>query len=152
MADKTEEAFTADGWFVTGDLVTIGADGRVSIVGRSKDLIISGGYNIYPKEVESTIDAMPGVFESAVIGLPHPDFGESVAAIIVRDAGSAVDEAAVAAWVGERLARFKQPRVIGFVDALPRNAMGKVQKAELRTRHTAAENADINAGQQGKIV
>jgi malonyl-CoA/methylmalonyl-CoA synthetase len=152
MADKTEEAFTADGWFVTGDLVTIAADGRVSIVGRSKDLIISGGYNIYPKEVESVIDAMPGVFESAVVGLPHPDFGESVAAIIVRDAGSMVDEAAVGAWVGERLARFKQPRVISFVDALPRNAMGKVQKAELRARHTAAEKAGTVTGQRGESV
>jgi malonyl-CoA/methylmalonyl-CoA synthetase len=143
MADKTEEAFTADGWFVTGDLVTIAADGRVSIVGRSKDLIISGGYNIYPKEVESVIDAMPGVFESAVVGLPHPDFGESVAAIIVRDAGSVVDEAAVGAWVGERLARFKQPRVISFVDALPRNAMGKVQKAELRAQYATVANVNI---------
>jgi malonyl-CoA/methylmalonyl-CoA synthetase len=152
MADKTEEAFTDDGWFVTGDLVNIADDGRVSIVGRSKDLIISGGYNIYPKEIESILDALPGVFESAVIGLPHPDFGESVAAIIVLEAGSDIDEVAVRAWVGERLARFKQPRVISFVDALPRNAMGKVQKAELRTRQTSAENFGTTYGQRDKSV
>ncbi len=152
MADKTLESFTADGWFVTGDLVTINADGRVSIVGRSKDLIISGGYNIYPKEVESVIDAMPGVCECAVIGLPHPDFGESVAAIIVCDAGSDVDADAVVAWVEERLARFKQPRVISFVDALPRNAMGKVQKAELRLGFAAVENASTATGQRSRSL
>ncbi len=135
MPDKTAESFTADGWFVTGDLVTIAPDGRVTIVGRSKDLIISGGFNIYPKEIESVIDDMPGIIESAVVGVPHPDFGESVVAVIVREPGAGVDEAGVAAWTAERLARFKQPRVISFVEALPRNAMGKVQKAALRERH-----------------
>lgn len=146
LAEQTGEAFTADGWFITGDLVTIAADGRVSIVGRSKDLIISGGYNIYPKEIESVIDAMPGVCESAVIGLPHPDFGESVAAIIVRDAGTDVDVDDVGAWVQERLARFKQPRITKFIDSLPRNAMGKVQKAELRVLFAAIESANTGTG------
>lgn len=143
MPDKTAEAFTADGWFITGDLVTIDAGGRVTIVGRSKDMIISGGYNIYPKEVESVIDAMPGVLESAVIGVPHPDFGESVAAVVVCEPGAKVSEAEVLAWVAARLARFKHPRSVRFVQALPRNAMGKVQKAALRTEP---------AGQNGGVV
>lgn len=132
MPDKTEESFTADGWFITGDLVTMAADGRVTIVGRAKDLIIAGGYNIYPKEIESVIDDMPGVEESAVVGVPHPDFGESVVAVIVPKAGSVVTPDQVLAWVAERLARFKHPRAVHVVDALPRNTMGKVQKAELR--------------------
>ena len=132
MPDKSAESFTADGWFITGDLVTQADDGRITIVGRAKDLIIAGGYNIYPKEVESVIDDMPGVTESAVVGVPNPDYGESVVAVIVADAG--VTEADVATWVRERLARFKHPRAVHFVDALPRNTMGKVQKSELRTR------------------
>jgi malonyl-CoA/methylmalonyl-CoA synthetase len=132
MPDKTAESFTADGWFITGDLVTQADDGRITIVGRAKDLIIAGGYNIYPKEVESVIDEMPGVTESAVVGVPNSDFGESVVAVVVADTG--VTEADVATWVRERLARFKHPRAVHFVDALPRNTMGKVQKSELRTR------------------
>ena len=132
MPDKTAESFTDDGWFITGDLVTMAEDGRITIVGRAKDLIIAGGFNIYPKEVESVLDEMPGVTESAVIGIPHPDFGESVVAVIVGDVGLSADD--VAAWVGERLARFKHPRTVHFVESLPRNAMGKVQKAELRGR------------------
>ena len=132
MPDKTAESFTADGWFITGDLVTQADDGRITIVGRAKDLIIAGGYNIYPKEVESVIDDMPGVTECAVVGVPNPDYGESVVAVIVAEAG--VTEADVATWVRERLARFKHPRAVYFVDALPRNTMGKVQKSELRTR------------------
>lgn len=139
LPEQTEEAFTADGWFVTGDLVTIDARGRVTIVGRSKDLIIAGGYNIYPKEIEMVIDAMPGVVECAAIGIPHPDFGESVAVVIVTEPDAAVTTADVEAWVGTRLARFKHPRQMNFVEALPRNAMGKVQKAALRARNTRPE-------------
>ena len=102
------------------------------IVGRGKDLIISGGLNVYPKEVESAIDALPGVVETAVIGAPHPDFGEGVTAIVVREKGAAVDEATIAAALEETLAKYKQPKRILFVDELPRNALGKVQKNVLR--------------------
>lgn len=139
LPGQTAEAFTPDGWFVTGDLVTIDAGGRVTIVGRSKDLIIAGGYNIYPKEIETVIDAMPGVVECAAIGVPHPDFGESVAVVIVAEPGAAVTTADVEAWIASRLARFKHPRRIEFTEALPRNAMGKVQKAALRARNTPPE-------------
>ena len=132
MPDKTAESFTEDGWFITGDLATMDDDGRITIVGRAKDLIIAGGFNIYPKEVESVLDEMPGVIESAVIGIPHPDFGESVVAVIVGKPG--LSEADVTAWVSDRLARFKHPRAVHFVESLPRNTMGKVQKAELRGR------------------
>lgn len=132
MPEKTAESFTGDGWFVTGDLVTREEDGRIAIVGREKDLIIAGGYNIYPKEIETVLDEMPGVAESAVMGVPHPDFGESVVAVIVPETGAAIDDASVRDWVEGRLARFKHPRRIHLVEALPRNAMGKVQKAELR--------------------
>jgi malonyl-CoA/methylmalonyl-CoA synthetase len=135
MPDKTAESFTQDGWFVTGDVVVQEVDGRLSIVGRAKDLIIAGGYNIYPKEIESVIDELPWVEESAVVGIPHPDFGESVVAVIAVRAGSEPDRTAVEALVAERLARFKHPRQVHFVDALPRNTMGKVQKAELRSRY-----------------
>ncbi len=134
MPDKTAESFTPDGWFITGDMATRDPEGRYSIVGRAKDLIIAGGFNIYPKEIESVLDEMPGVAESAVIGVPHPDFGESVVAVIVPEAGGSVTAQSVAAWVAERLARFKHPRTVHIVEALPRNAMGKVQKAELRAR------------------
>ncbi len=137
MPDKTAESFTADGWFITGDLVTSQADGRITIVGRAKDLIIAGGYNIYPKEVESVLDEMPGIAESAVVGIPHPDFGESVVAVIVPQPGAALSDADVHAWVAEHLARFKHPRQVHIVDALPRNTMGKVQKAELRAQFSA---------------
>ena len=137
MPDKTEECFTRDGWFVTGDLVTIDDGGRITIVGRAKDLIIAGGYNIYPKEIESVIDDMPGIEESAVVGIPHPDFGESVVAVVVAKPGVSVASSDVSAWVSERLARFKHPRIIEIVPSLPRNAMGKVQKAELRTRFSS---------------
>src|SRR3546814_5948126 len=102
------------------------------IVGRGKDLVISGGYNIYPKEVESEIDQLPGVVESAVIGVPHPDFGEGVTAVVVRKAGADTDENAVLDGLQERLARYKQPKRVIFVDELPRNTMGKVQKNILR--------------------
>ncbi len=127
--EKTAEDIRPDGWFITGDVATQDAEGRVTIVGRAKDLIISGGYNIYPKEIEEVIDAVPGVIESAVIGVPHADFGEGVVAVIVGDAAL---EPSVAAAVAANLARFKHPRQFAFVSELPRNAMGKVQKAELR--------------------
>lgn len=128
MPEKTQEEFTADGYFITGDVGRQDADGRVWISGRAKDLIISGGYNVYPREIELALDEMPGVIESAVIGLPHPDFGEGVAAIVIGKG----DEAAMIAACRERLAAFKTPKRIVFVDALPRNAMGKVQKNVLR--------------------
>ena len=131
--EKTAEEMGPDGWFITGDIATMAADGRVAIVGRAKDLIIAGGLNIYPKEIELAIDAVPGVGESAVIGVPHPDLGEGVVAVIVRT-DRALDEAAIIAGIAD-LARFKQPRRILFADALPRNAMGKVQKAALRETH-----------------
>jgi malonyl-CoA/methylmalonyl-CoA synthetase len=138
MPEKTAEEFRPDGFFITGDLARIGADGYVAIVGRAKDLIITGGLNVYPKEIESVIDDLAGVVESAVIGLPHPDFGEAVAAVVVPAPGAALDEAAVIAAVRERLAGFKLPKRVWFADSLPRNAMGKVQKNALRARHEDA--------------
>lgn len=135
MPEKTAEELGADGWFKTGDLGLIDADGYVTIVGRGKDLIISGGFNIYPKEVELLIDEMPGVLESAVIGVPHPDFGEGVVAIVARGRGAEPDPQAIIGGLADRLAKFKQPKKVIVVDELPRNAMGKVQKAELRARH-----------------
>ena len=132
MPDKTAEEFRSDGYFITGDIAVMAADGRVTIVGRAKDLIISGGFNVYPKEIESQIDDLPGVKESAVIGVPHPDFGEGVTAVIVADGSDAVDEQGIIDALGDRLARFKQPKRVFIVDALPRNTMGKVQKNLLR--------------------
>lgn len=131
--ERTAQEFRGDGFFITGDIATMASDGRVAIVGRAKDLIIAGGLNIYPREVELALDAVPGVGESAVIGVPHADLGEAVVAIVVRS-DPALEEAALLAGVAE-LARFKQPRRIVFVEALPRNAMGKVQKAALREAH-----------------
>jgi malonyl-CoA/methylmalonyl-CoA synthetase len=130
MPEKTASEFR-DGFFITGDLGVIDADGYVSIVGRGKDLVIAGGYNIYPKEIESEIDAVPGVVESAVIGVPHADLGEAVVAVVV----GAADEQTIMAAISDRLARFKQPRRVIVVDELPRNTMGKVQKAVLRERY-----------------
>jgi malonyl-CoA/methylmalonyl-CoA synthetase len=130
--EQTAEAFRADGFFVTGDLGRIDEDGYVQIVGRAKDLVISGGFNVYPCEVEMEIDAIPGVFESAVIGVPHPDLGEAVAAVVIRKAEAAIDETEVIAALRPRLAKFKLPKRVVFCDALPRNAMGKVQKNALR--------------------
>ena len=131
MPEKTAEELRADGWFITGDLGQMDSDGYVSIVGRAKDLIITGGYNVYPKEVELLLDAAPGVTESAVIGLPHPDFGEAVFAVIV---GAVSSEAALSAIAGD-LARFKQPKAAVMVEDLPRNTMGKVQKNLLRDQY-----------------
>lgn len=135
--DKTAESFTADGWFITGDLGFIDADGYLTIVGREKDLVISGGYNIYPKEVELVIDALPGILESAVYGVPDPDLGEVVAAAVVLEAGAQTDEASILQALSGQLARFKCPRRVVVLDALPRNAMGKVQKATLRAQATS---------------
>ena len=132
MPEKTASEFRKDGFFITGDLGQIGEDGYLRIVGRDKDLVISGGYNVYPKEVESLIDDIPGVVESAVIGLAHPDLGEGVTAIVVPQKGASLDERAVIAAITDKLARYKQPKRVLFVEELPRNVMGKVQKAELR--------------------
>jgi malonyl-CoA/methylmalonyl-CoA synthetase len=132
MPEKTASEFRPDGFFVTGDLGRIDERDYVHIVGRAKDLIISGGFNVYPKEVESEIDALEGVEESAVIGLAHPDFGEGVTAIVVPAKGALIDEAVILEAIGTRLARYKAPKRVVFVEALPRNAMGKVQKAALR--------------------
>jgi malonyl-CoA/methylmalonyl-CoA synthetase len=135
MPEKTAQEFRPDGFFITGDLGTVDERGYVSIVGRGKDLIISGGLNVYPKEIEAEIDALDGVVESAVIGLPHADFGEGVTAVVATGGRGGLEEAAVLAALEGRLAKFKQPKRIVFVDDLPRNAMGKVQKALLRERY-----------------
>jgi malonyl-CoA/methylmalonyl-CoA synthetase len=131
MPEETAKSFRADGYFITGDLGVMEPDGRVSIVGRGKDLIISGGLNVYPKEIEIELDAMQGVTESAVIGVPHPDFGESVVAVVT---GSPPPEAEMIAQLSGRLARFKMPKRIFTIPELPRNVMGKVQKSELRQK------------------
>ncbi|HSF64356.1 MAG TPA: malonyl-CoA synthase [Paracoccaceae bacterium] len=132
MPDKTAEDMRADGFFITGDLGMVDADGYVHIVGRAKDLIITGGYNVYPKEIEMALDEVPGVLESAVIGLPHPDFGEAVFAVLVAQKGAALEAQAALDAIRGKLARFKQPKAAVVVDALPRNTMGKVQKNLLR--------------------
>lgn len=135
MPEKTEAEFRPDGHFITGDLGLLSEDGRLSLVGRGKDLIISGGYNIYPKEIELLLDESAGVIESAVVGVPHADLGEGVVAIVVPSADSDKDEGALLAGIQSKLARFKLPRKIVFVAELPRNAMGKVQKNVLRDQH-----------------
>ncbi|HEV8095126.1 MAG TPA: malonyl-CoA synthase [Burkholderiales bacterium] len=132
MPEKTKEEFTADQWFHTGDVGQWSSDGYLSIVGRAKDLIISGGYNVYPKEIELVIDALQGVLESAVIGVPDPDFGEAVTAVVVQHDDAALDETAVIAHVRSQIANYKVPKRVVFVKELPRNAMGKVQKNVLR--------------------
>jgi malonyl-CoA/methylmalonyl-CoA synthetase len=132
MPEKTKAEFRDDGFFITGDLGKIDAKGYVHILGRGKDLVISGGFNVYPKEIESEIDAMPGVIESAVIGVPHADFGEGVTAVLVCNKGADVTEAAVLKALDGRLAKFKMPKRVFVVDELPRNTMGKVQKNVLR--------------------
>ncbi len=135
MPEKTAEEFRPDGFFITGDLGQFDADGYLQIVGRGKDLIISGGFNVYPKEVETEIDAIDGVLESAVIGVPHPDFGEGVVAVVVREPGADLDESSIVGALTDRLAKFKQPKRVLFADELPRNTMGKVQKNVLRDAH-----------------
>jgi malonyl-CoA/methylmalonyl-CoA synthetase len=135
MPEKTREEFTADGYFRTGDVGAFDREGYLSIVGRAKDLIISGGYNVYPREIELVLDAVAGVAESAVIGVPDPDFGEAVTAIIVPQENARLDSAAVISAVKNTLANYKVPKAVHFVDDLPRNAMGKVQKSVLRERY-----------------
>jgi malonyl-CoA/methylmalonyl-CoA synthetase len=134
MTEKTQESFRTDGYFITGDMARIDENGYIVIVGRDKDLIISGGLNVYPKEVEGLIDEIEGVSETAVIAAPHKDFGEAVVAIVVREDPN-LNEAAITETLQDKLAKFKQPKAVIFVDALPRNTMGKVQKAELRKRY-----------------
>jgi len=136
MPERTATEFRPDGFFITGDLARIDEDGYVSIVGRAKDLIISGGFNVYPKEVEAEIDAIDGVVESAVIGVSHPDFGEGVTAVVRRATGrDDVDDTAIIAHLKEVLAAFKVPKRVFFTDELPRNTMGKVQKNALREQY-----------------
>jgi len=130
MPEKTAEEFTADGFFITGDVGRQDPDGRLWISGRAKDLIISGGFNVYPKEIELVLDELAGVTESAVVGVPHPDFGEGVVAVVIGGG----EEAALIAACRQQLAPYKAPKRIVFVDELPRNAMGKVQKNLLRER------------------
>jgi malonyl-CoA/methylmalonyl-CoA synthetase len=144
MPEKTAEELRADGFFITGDLGRIDEDGYVHIVGRNKDLIISGGYNIYPKEVELVLDEQPGVLESAVIGVPHPDFGETVLGLIVPEPGAAPDLDAIMEVAARSLARYKHPRRLILLEDLPRNTMGKVQKNLLRENY-----ADLFAPSEG---
>jgi malonyl-CoA/methylmalonyl-CoA synthetase len=132
MPDKTAEEFTDDGYFKTGDVGFLDDDHYLNIVGRSKDLIITGGYNVYPKEIEALIDALPGVLESAVIGVPHPDFGEAVVAVVVPRPLTTLVEQEVIQALKNSVANFKVPKRVHVVDELPRNAMGKVQKNVLR--------------------
>ncbi len=146
MPEKTAGEFRRDGYFITGDLGTQDDEGRLRLVGREKDLIISGGYNVYPKEVELSLDALEGIAESAVIGVPHADFGEAVVAVCVASGQALPSNAAIDAWLANRLARFKQPKAIIQLDTLPRNTMGKVQKNMLRDRYrewfTGGEHKD----------
>jgi malonyl-CoA/methylmalonyl-CoA synthetase len=132
MPEKTAQEFRPDGYFISGDLGRVDEDGYIHIVGRAKDLVISGGFNVYPKEVESEIDSIDSVLESAVIGVPHADFGEAVTAVVVPRPGATLTEEAILAALSSRLAKFKTPKRVFMVDLLPRNAMGKVQKATLR--------------------
>jgi malonyl-CoA/methylmalonyl-CoA synthetase len=132
MPDKTAESFSPDGWFITGDVGRLDAQAYVHLVGRAKDLVISGGFNVYPAEVEGQLDKLPGVIESAVVGVPHADFGEGVIGIIVTRDGQALDEADMIKQLKKELANYKVPKRLFFVDELPRNAMGKVQKNVLR--------------------
>jgi malonyl-CoA/methylmalonyl-CoA synthetase len=145
--DKTQAEFRADGFFVTGDVGRFDARGYLHIVGRGTDLVITGGYNVYPKEVETEIDALSGVAESAVIGLRHPDFGEAVTAIVVkREADEGLTEAWILARLRDRLAGYKCPKRVLFVDELPRNTLGKVQKSALRSRYASLYQSDAQAG------
>jgi malonyl-CoA/methylmalonyl-CoA synthetase len=137
MPEKTADEFTTDLWFKTGDVGKVDAQGVVTIVGRSKDLIISGGYNVYPAEIEGFINDMPGVLESAVVGVPHPDFGEAVVAVVVAKPGAELSGGDIAASLKAQIANFKVPKLVEVVPELPRNTMGKVQKNLLRDKHQA---------------
>ena len=141
MPEKTAEEFTKDGFFITGDMAREDEDGYIHIVGRAKDLVISGGYNIYPKEIEAVLDECDGVLESAVIGVPHPDFGEAVVAILVPNAEATLDTKLIEEQLADQLARFKQPKSYIVADALPRNTMGKVQKNVLRDQNSSLFNS-----------
>jgi len=132
MPEKTAAEFRADGHFITGDIATMAEDGRIAIVGRAKDLIISGGFNVYPKEIELLIDEIEGVKESAVVGVQHPDFGEAVVVMVVTDGAKTLSETDIVGQLADRLAKFKQPKRVFFLPELPRNTMGKVQKNQLR--------------------
>ena len=134
---KTRSEFTGDGWFKTGDLGRIDDRGYVHIIGRAKDLVISGGYNVYPKEVEAELDALAGVLESAVFGVAHPDFGEGVTAVVVPRSGANLSESEILSALQPRVARYKLPKRVLVIEELPRNTMGKVQKNELRKRYAA---------------
>ncbi len=134
MPEKTKEELRENGFFITGDIAMKDDRGYVSIVGRAKDLIISGGYNVYPKEIELLIDDVSGVLESAVVAAPHPDFGEAVVAVVVPEADGSVNLGAIEAATSAGLAKFKQPKHVEILDDLPRNTMGKVQKNVLRDR------------------
>jgi malonyl-CoA/methylmalonyl-CoA synthetase len=135
MPEKTAAEIRPDGFFISGDLGKVDENGYVHIVGRGKDLIITGGFNVYPKEVETEIDLIPGVVESAVIGVPHPDLGEGVTAVVVSEQGRTIDEGTVLSALDGKLARFKLPKRVIVVSELPRNTMGKVQKNVLRQEH-----------------
>ncbi len=144
--EKTAEDFTVDGFFKTGDLAQLDPDGMVNIVGRAKDMMISGGYNVYPKEIETVIDGLPGVAESAVVGMPHPDFGEAGLAVVTMNAGAAAPSPeAVRAALKDSLASYKIPKMIVFAETLPRNTMGKVQKNLLRRDYRPAWDANLKA-------
>jgi len=134
MPEKTAEEFRADGFFVTGDLGRVDGDGYVHVVGRQKDLVISGGFNVYPKEVELVLDGLHGVLESAVVGVPHPDFGEAVLGLVVPEPGQAPAPETLQQEAARQLANYKRPKRLILLEELPRNTMGKVQKAALRER------------------
>ena len=136
MPEKTADDFTDDGYFVTGDKGQIDVDGYVTIVGRAKDMVITGGLNVYPKEVELIIDELPEVLESAVIGIPHPDFGEAVTAVVVCEQNAELVPEQVIGHVRAVAANFKVPKAVHFVSELPRNTMGKVQKNRLREQYS----------------
>jgi malonyl-CoA/methylmalonyl-CoA synthetase len=149
MPERNAAEFRPDGFFISGDLGKIDARGYLHIVGRGKDLIITGGFNVYPKEVETAIDAVPGVVESAVIGLPHPDFGEGVTAVVVKDKAAQLSEQSLIEALEGRLARFKLPKRVIFVDEFPRNTMGKLQKNLLRDRYAEIYAGGAKAGGEG---
>ena len=132
MPEKTAEDFTEDGFFNTGDEGVRDADGYISIVGRAKDMVITGGLNVYPKEIELLLDKMDDVLESAVIGVPHNDFGEAVVAVVVKNQSTQFDHKQAITVLKEKLASFKVPKCVVELDELPRNTMGKVQKSVLR--------------------
>jgi malonyl-CoA/methylmalonyl-CoA synthetase len=148
MPEKTREEFTPDGWFRTGDVGALDADGVLTLVGRSKDLVISGGFNVYPAEIEGRINELAGVAESAVVGVPHPDFGEAVVAVVVPRPGAVLDPQEITRALKSTIAGFKVPKHLRIVDTLPRNAMGKVQKKLLREELGGlfADGGGSNAG------